>query len=169
MNTLSRWIRHAWMDADDARRTLTSAGLARLETRVRDSETRHRGELRVCIQAGLSLGELWRGVTPRDCAIELFSHLRVWDTEHNNGVLIYLLLADHRIEILADRGLTRHAPPEFWRHLVDQLSGALRSGRFEEGLNEAIDEVDALMRRHYPLTHEHESNPNELSDTVVVM
>lgn len=169
MNPLSRWITHWWLDADDARRTLTTAGLDRLEARVRDSETRHRGELRLCVQSSLSPAQLWRGVTSQQCAVELFSHLRVWDTEHNNGVLIYLLLADHRIEILADRGLTRHTSAQAWQQMVDRLSGALRAGRFEEGLNEAIDQVSALMRQHYPLTDLRHPNPNELPDAVLLM
>ena len=72
------------------------------------SERRHSGEIRVCVEAGLPLSYLWRGATARERAVTMFGKLRVWDTEHNNGVLIYLLLAEHRIEIVADRGLNRH-------------------------------------------------------------
>jgi uncharacterized membrane protein len=168
-SSFSRWITHWWLDADDARRILTPAGLQRLEARVRESETRHRGELRLCVQASLSPSQLWRGVNSQARAIELFSRLRVWDTERNNGVLIYLLLADHRIEILADRGLDRHASPEAWQALADRLGGALREGRFEDGLNEAIDQVGALMRQHYPVTDSHHPDDNELPDAVVLM
>ncbi len=169
MNALSRWITHWWLDADDVHRILTPAGLDRLEARVRESETRHRGELRLCVQSSLSAVQLWRGVSSQQCAVELFSSLRVWDTEHNNGVLIYLLLADHRIEILADRGISRHASPQVWQAMVEQLGSTLRAGRFEEGLNEAIDQVSALMREHYPLTDLRHPNPNELPDAVLVM
>ncbi len=167
--SFSRWIRHWWLDADNARRIITPAGLARLETRVRESETRHRGELRLCVQASLSPMQLWRGVSSQERAIDLFSRLRVWDTEHNNGVLIYLQLADHRIEILADRGLNRHTTPEAWQAMASRLGGALREGRFEDGLNEAIDQVGALMRQHYPVTDSHHPDVNELPDAVVLM
>jgi uncharacterized membrane protein len=167
-STPLRWARHLWLDADDVRRVLTPAGLARLEARVRESETRHRGELRLCVEGGLPAGALWAGVDAHSRAIDLFGRLRVWDTEHNNGVLIYLLLADHRIEILADRGLASQTPPDTWRLLTEALAGSLREGRFEEGLAHAIDRVGALMRERYPLRpgdHGH----NELPDAVVVL
>ena len=81
----------------------------------------------------------------------MFGKLRVWDTEHNNGVLIYLLLAEHAIEIVADRGLNRHVPPEQWHALIaTACAAAFRAGRFEDGLGEAIDAVDALLRAALP-------------------
>ena len=82
----------------------------------------------------------------------MFGKLRVWDTEHNNGVLIYLLLAEHAIEIVADRGLDAHVEPRAqWARIVAGMREAFRAGRFEEGLNAAIDAVDALLRQHFPL------------------
>jgi uncharacterized membrane protein len=95
--------------------------------------------------------------------VTLFGTLGVWDTEHNNGVLIYLLLAEHAIEIVADRGVARHVPAEQWAALVSAMREAFRAGRFEEGLNQAVDAVDALLRQHYPLAAG-QSNPNELPD-----
>jgi uncharacterized membrane protein YgcG len=163
-----RWVRHLWLDADDARRTLTPQGLARLEARVRESETRHRGELRLCVEGGLPAGALWDGLDAHSRAIDLFGRLRVWDTEHNNGVLIYLLLADHRIEILADRGLASQTPPDTWQRLTEALADSLREGRFEEGLANAIDQVGALMRERYPL-QPGEHDRNELPDAVVLL
>lgn len=168
LQALARWARHIWLDADDARRTITPEGLQRLEQAVRHSEARHLGELRLCIEAGLPASSLWRGVTSRQRAVDLFGRLRVWDTEHNNGVLIYLLLADHRIEILADRGLHRHAPDAVWRDIADRLAGTLREGRFEAGLAQAVREVEALLRQHFPPGAGH-ANPNELPDAVVLM
>jgi len=85
----------------------------------------------------------------------------VWDTEANNGVLIYLLLAEHAIEIVADRGLARHVPAEHWQTIVAGMRQAFRAGRYEEGLNTAIDAVDAMLARHFPLTPG-QPNPNEL-------
>ena len=86
-------------------RTRPPTAVERLRERVAASERRHSGEIRICVEAGLPLSYLWRGLSARDRAITMFGKLRVWDTEHNNGVLIYLLLAEHAIEIVADRGL----------------------------------------------------------------
>jgi uncharacterized membrane protein len=93
----------------------------------------------------------------------MFGKLRVWDTEHNNGVLIYLLLAEHAIEIVADRGLTRVVPPETWGQMVAGMRDAFRAGSFEDGLAQAVDAVDALLAQHFPLA-EGQANPNELPD-----
>ena len=79
-----------------------------------------------------------------------FSKLRVWDTEDNNGVLIYVLLAEHAIELVADRGVHRLVPPEEWAAIVARLSNALQSGSFEEGLTQALEEVSAVLVAHFP-------------------
>ena len=129
MHALTRWIRHLWLDATDARKWLSDDGLQRLEKAVQDSEARHMGELRLCVEAGLPVAALWHGTSSRDRAVSLFSHLRVWDTEHNNGVLIYLLLAERRIEILADRGLHEKVGKQVWLDITTQLSSALQNGR----------------------------------------
>ena len=163
---MNRWLRilkHRWTDETDAARALGPEALLRLELRVAASERRHSGEIRLCVEAGLPLSYLWRQATPRQRAITMFGKLRVWDTEHNNGVLIYLLLADHAIEIVADRGLTRAVPPETWPQLVAGMRDAFRAGRFEEGLAQAVDAVDALLGAHFPLA-EGQRNPNELPD-----
>jgi uncharacterized membrane protein len=94
----------------------------------------------------------------------MFGKLRVWDTEHNNGVLIYLLLAERAIEIVADRGLNRHVPAAEWRRLSAGMAAAFKAGRFEDGLAEAIDMVDRLLLQHFALAAG-ERNPNELPDS----
>jgi uncharacterized membrane protein len=91
----------------------------------------------------------------------------VWDTEHNNGVLIYLLLADHAIEIVADRGVARHADAAWWQGLTATMGAAFKAGQFEAGLNQAIDAVDALLAQHFALAPG-EANPNELPDAPYV-
>jgi len=168
MNTLQRWAAHLWLDAGDAQRRLTPSGLTRLEQAVAASEARHLGELRLCVEGGLPWSHLREGCTPRERAIELFSQLRVWDTAHNNGVLIYLLLAERRIEILADRGLSQHASPEVWQAMAQSLSNALQNGQFEAGLMQAIHDVGALLRSHFPTGPDHR-NANELPNAVVLI
>jgi uncharacterized membrane protein len=168
MNTLTRWLRHLWLDAADSRRCLTRAGLQRLEEAVTRSEARHLGELRLCVEGGLGVPDLWRGLEARERAVQLFSQLRVWDTSYNNGVLIYLLLADRRIEILADRGLHARTAPDFWTTLASRLSDTLHQGDFESGLALAIEEIGLLLHQHYPddgRTH----NENELPNAVVLL
>lgn len=167
MNRLRRILRHRWLDEDDARRALGDQALARIEQRVRASEAQHSGEIRVCVEAGLPLSYLWRDATPRERALTLFGKLRVWDTEQNNGVLIYLLLAEHAIEIVSDRGLNRHVDAAQWQAIVAGMASAFRERRFEEGLNAAIDAVDALLRQHFALPRE-AANPNELPDAPVL-
>jgi len=160
---LARVWRHRWIDESEVRRKLPADLLERLTRRVAASERRHSGEVRICVEAGLPSSYLWRDAPARERAVMLFGKLRVWDTEHNNGVLIYLLLAEHRIEIVADRGLSRHVDAAAWHRIVDGMGAAFRAGRFEEGLVAAIDAVDARLRERFPLAPG-EPNPNELPD-----
>jgi uncharacterized membrane protein len=163
MNRWTRILKHRWLDETDTARALDAAALQRLEARVAASERRHSGEIRLCVEAGLPLSYLWRGATPRERALAMFGKLRVWDTEANNGVLIYLLLAEHAIEIVADRGLARQVPQAHWDAVVGGMREAFRAGRFEAGLEQAVDAVDAMLARHFPLA-EGQRNPNELPD-----
>ena len=163
MGKMARILKHRWLDETDAARTLGKVALARLEARVAASELQHSGEIRLCVEAGLPLSYLWRDATPRQRAVTLFGKLGVWDTEHNNGVLIYLLLAERAIEIVADRGVVQRLPQAGWDALVAGMQAAFSSGRFEDGLNQAIDAVDALLRQHFPLAPG-QANPNELPD-----
>jgi uncharacterized membrane protein YgcG len=163
MGRLARILRHRWLDETDSARALDAEALKRLESRIAVSESRHSGEIRLCVEAGLPLSYLWQRATPRQRAAMLFGKLRVWDTEHNNGVLIYLLLAERAIEIVADRGLDRHISRADWDALVATMREAFRAGRFEDGLMQAIAAVDAVLVSRFPLAAG-ESNPNELPD-----
>ena len=163
MNRWMRILRHRWLDESDVRRALDDAALQRLEQRVAASERRHSGEIRLCVEAGLPLSYLWKNLGARDRAITMFGKLRVWNTEANNGVLIYLLLAEHAIEIVADRGLARQVPQAHWDALVGGMREAFRAGRFEAGLEQAVDAVDTMLARHFPLA-QGQLNPNELPD-----
>src|SRR5574337_1968817 len=127
---IGRFFRHLWFDETHARRAVPPAMAERLKQRVAASEQRHSGQIRICVEAGLPPHLLWRDHTTRALtharALAVFSELRVWDTEHDNGVLIYLLLAERAIEIVADRGLARHVAPQTWRELIQRMGGALR-------------------------------------------
>ncbi len=150
MGKLLRILKHRWLDEGDVRRALDAKALKQLEDRVTASEKKHSGEVRVCVEAGLPWSYLWKSLSARDRAIAMFGKLRVWDTEHNNGVLIYLLLADRAIEIVADRGLNSRVSAEQWQAIVGSMREAFRSERIEQGLNAAVDAVDALLEKHFP-------------------
>jgi uncharacterized membrane protein YgcG len=162
-----RLLRHRRLDERDAQRALPRAALARIEARVAASEARHTGQIRVCVEAGLPLSYLRRGASARERAIAMFAKLKVWDTEHNNGVLIYLLMAEHAIEIVADRALDREVAPDEWQRVTHTMAEAFRSGRFEAGLNEAIDAVDACLVRRFARAAG-QPNVNELPDAPVL-
>ena len=165
---LLRLLKHRCHDERDARRLLDDATLDRLEQRIALSERLHQGEIRVCIEAGLPLSYLWRRASARDRAIALFAKLGVWDTEQNNGVLIYLLLAEHAIEIVVDRGLQRVVPADHWEKAVAQLGASCRAGRHEEGLLQAIAAAEAVLVQYFPARPGGEAEPlNELPDRPV--
>jgi uncharacterized membrane protein YgcG len=163
MSRLMRILKHRSYDEADVRRVLDNSALKRLEARVHDSEKKHSGEIRLCIEAGLPTSYLWKRLSVRDRAIAMFGKLRVWDTEHNNGVLIYLLFAEHKIEIVADRGLKACVPDGDWKAIVERMREPLRAGKFEEGLGLAIDAVEALLAKHFPVGAG-AANPNELTN-----
>ncbi len=163
LRRLTRLWRHLRSDERAARRLLPDAALQRLGQRIAASEAGHSGEIRVVVEAALPLSDLWRDAAPRDRALALFGELGVWDTEHNNGVLLFVLLAEHAIEIVADRGLAARVAQAEWAPLLQTMREAFRAGRFEDGLNAAIDALDQRLRLHFPLV-EGRANPNELPD-----
>jgi uncharacterized membrane protein len=165
---LGRIWRHRWIDEAEVKRALPPAALERLGGRVAASERRHSGEIRICVEAGLPMSYLWRQAPPRERAVTLFGKLRVWDTEHNNGVLIYLLLAEHAIEIVADRGIDSRVDKAEWAAMTQRMGTAFREGRFEDGLTQALEEISALLVEHFPLG-EGEADANELPDEPVVL
>ncbi|WP_084452786.1 TPM domain-containing protein [Roseateles chitosanitabidus] len=168
MARLRRFFRHRFWDEADVRRVLPAPALARLSARVTESELTHGGEIRLCVEASLPMSYLWRHAHARERALALFGKLRVWDTERNNGVLIYLLLAEHAIEIVADRGLNRRVDPAQWHAVVDGLGRSLKAGQFEQGLIDAVRAVEVLMAEHFP--RDPSAPPrNELPDAVVVI
>ncbi len=167
LQKIKRLLRHRWFDEADTRRAIPPALVQQLARRVAASEKRHSGEIRICVEAGLPASYLWRGATARERAVMQFGKLRVWDTEQNNGVLIYLLLAEHAIEIVADRGLNRHVSAQDWQAVVQRMGRAFHEGRFEDGLTQALEEVSALLVQHFPLAPG-SGDANELPDAPVL-
>ena len=168
---IQRFLKHLWLDPSDTRRAIGPAALQRLSEAVARSERQHSGEVRIFVEAGLPLTSLLRSTPTAQLvhqrALALFSELRVWDTADNNGVLIYLLLAERKIEIVADRGLNDVVDRRVWRDLVTQMGGAFATERFEEGLLEALAAVSSLLEQHFPQAGA-QNNPNELPDTPVL-
>ena len=168
-NRIARLVRHRWMD--EAHRVVPPAMLERLRQKVAASESLHTGEIRICIEAGLPNSYLLRPgslhAITRQRALTQFGKLGVWDTEHNNGVLIYLLLAERHIELVADRGLNTHVNAEAWQDMVRRLALALRDGQFEDGLGLAIADVSAVLLAHFPLAPG-QVRRNELPDQPVL-
>ncbi|MEJ8851744.1 TPM domain-containing protein [Variovorax rhizosphaerae] len=165
---LGRIWRHRWLDEAQVRRVLPEDMLERLTRRVAASEHRHTGEIRICVEAGLPMSYLWRDAPARQRAIMLFGKLRVWDTEQNNGVLVYLLLAEHAIEIVADRGIDAHVDDAEWAAMTERMGAAFRERRFEDGLTQALEEVSALLVEHFPAAADTPSR-NELPDAPVIL
>ena len=164
---LGRMFRHLWLDESDTRGAIPPDLVERLSRRVAASEKRHSGEVRIYVEASLPLSYLRRRAAPRERAVSMFGKLRVWDTEQNNGVLIYLLLAEHAIEIVADRGISVQVPEDEWRRIVERMGSAFQEKRFEDGLTQALEEVSALLVAHFPLALG-SVNANELPDEPVL-
>ena len=165
---LIRIFKHRWQSDSAVERAVPPALLQKLAAQVANSEAGHSGEIRIYVEAGLPLSYLWQTASmahiTRERALAMFGKLRVWDTAQNNGVLIYLLLAEHRIEIVADRGLNERVAPDTWPRLVASMSEAFKAGDFEGGLTRAVQEVSALLQHHFEL-QAGQKNPNELPDT----
>lgn len=159
--SLARLLRHLAMPPWRLRRAFPPRVLDVIEAAIRAGEARHLGEIRFVVEGALAAAALLRGQTPRERALELFSALRVWDTELNNGVLIYVLLAERDVEIVADRGIHRRVDAAEWERLCRLMEERFRRGEFERGVIDALAAVAAHCERLYPATAE---NPNELPD-----
>ena len=166
MVNFNRWLKHMFMSPWAWRRAFPQATLDAIEAAIRVSETRHGGEIRFAIENSLPGVLAWRGMSGRERAIEMFSNLRVWDTEHNSGVLIYLLLADHDIEIVADRGIAAQVDPAAWEAVAQTMEAALRQGEFERGALDGIQQISVLLAAHFPPSGH---NPDELANRPVIL
>jgi len=147
---LARIARHLMAMPGAVRRAFPPAAMAAIEQAVARSETQHRGEVRFAVEATLDVSALIAGQSARARAIEVFSQLGVWDTEDNNGVLIYLLLADRDVEIVADRGINAAVAAHEWEAICRAMEAALRRREFEPAVLGAIEAVTRLLARHFP-------------------
>jgi hypothetical protein len=149
-----------------AMRPFPASALDRIEGAISTSEQRHHGELRFALEASLAPLDVLRGQLARARALELFSELRVWDTEANSGVLIYLQMVDHRIEIVADRGIARLVEQSEWDAVCRRMEAAFRERQFEAGTLSAIGEITELLAKHFPPGAD---NADELPNRPVVL
>jgi uncharacterized membrane protein len=163
---LARIWRHILMNRWSLTRAFPATTLHAIQEATAKNEKRHRGEIRFVVEAELDWGPLLANISPRQRAIEVFGGLRVWDTEENNGVLIYVLLADHDIEIVADRGIHRQVGDAEWRRICNTMRTEFKAGRFEQGVVQGIESISDLMAQHFPPQGE---DQNELSNQPLVL
>ena len=163
---LKRVMRHLSTGRAAVRRAFPPRTLDAIEQTIRETEARHDGQIRFAVEAALDLAPLLAGQAARERALEVFSQLRVWDTEHNNGVLIYLLLADRDVEIVADRGIHTRLGQESWEAICREMESAFRNGKFEEGVLSGIRAVSEHLARHFPPRG---GKLNEMADRPVML
>lgn len=155
-------LQHHWR----AKQIFPQAVLDRIEQAIKQGEATHSGQVRFVVEGALDGGPLFRNQPARERALDVFSHLRIWDTAHNNGVLIYLLLADRDVEIVADRGIDAKVGGEGWESICRAMEAEFRSDQFERGVIDGIAAVSRELARHFP---PHGPHANELPDAPVVM
>jgi uncharacterized membrane protein YgcG len=155
-------VEHRWR----ARRAFPPQVLASIEQAIKAGEATHSGQVRFVVEGALDGASLFRDQSPRDRALDIFSQLRIWDTAHNNGVLIYLLLADRDVEIVADRGIDAKVGAAGWEKICRSMETDFKAGHFESGVIKGIEAVSQQLAAHFP---RHGTGPNELPDAPVVI
>lgn len=163
---ISRTIKHLFYPGWWLRKDFPPAEMEKIETVIAASEMKHSGEIRFAIESSLPLKALWNDEAMHERAIEVFSLLRVWDTEDNNGVLIYLLLADKKVEIVADRNINKVVGNEEWQRICNFMQTEFQAGRFANGVVAGIEEIGQLLEQHFPYS---KGDDNELPNKPVVL
>ncbi|MBI3286369.1 MAG: TPM domain-containing protein [Burkholderiales bacterium] len=166
MLSIQRTLRHLMATRWQLRRAFPQASLDAIEQEIRTCEAMHTGEIRFAIEEALSGLPLYANQSARERAIDVFSHLRIWDTEHRNGVLIYLLFADRSVEIVADRGVHAKTGAPEWERICRKMESAFRAKQYEQGALDGIREVNRLLKQHFPANG---ADSNELPDKVVIL
>ncbi len=165
-----RFFRHLATDHRTARRRFPDADLDRIERAIAEGERTHRGQVRFVVEPALPLARVLARLSPRDRALEAFGLLRIWDTEDDCGVLIYILLADRDVEIVADRGIHRAVGSEAWEEVCRTMETAFRDGRFGDGAEAGVRAINALLQRHYARhAGDMSTAVNELPDRPLVL
>jgi uncharacterized membrane protein len=161
--SLGRMLRHLCATRAGTRRKFTDAVDASIESAIREAESRTSGEIRFVIETALDIPELWAKLAPRDRAAQVFALLRVWDTELRNGVLIYVLVADRNVEIVADRGAASRIAPADWAAAGRVMEDHFRSGKFADGALAGVAAVRGLLEREFPAggTGDRDELPNQ--------
>jgi uncharacterized membrane protein len=165
---LARWLRHVLRSPRAVDRVLPPAALARVEQAIAQGESAHRGEIRFAVEAGLPWSYLRRDAPVRERAEMLFAKLHLWDTDERNGVLLYVELADHGIEIVADRGIAAQVPGEDWQAICRGIARRFADGEFEGGVVAGIERIADLLALHFP-AREGAANADELPNKPVVL
>lgn len=150
MDTALRMLRHLFTSRWRTRVLFDAATLSKIESTIAAAEAQHQGEIRFAVETALPLGALWHRVTPRARAVQVFAQLHIWDTEHNIGVLIYVLRADRAVEIIADRGINAQVSEAEWQAVCRDVEAHYRQGRYVEGSLAAVTGVAGLIARHFP-------------------
>lgn len=163
---IKRIFKHLFTTDSQVRRAFPRSALETIEQTIKASEELHRCEIRFAVEGSLDGIPLFNGQSPRERAIAVFSQLQIWDTEHNNGLLIYLLLADRAVEIVADRGINAKIDLETWVHICQQMEKAFSQSNFEGGVISAIQAVTQHLINHFPV---HGPSRNDLSNKPVVL
>lgn len=163
---LRRWLQNLTTPDLSLRRHFPPATLAAIDAAIAASERQHRAEIRCAVESSLSAGDLFRGVSSAARAAEVFANLRVWDTAENNGLLLYVLLAEHRIEIVADRGFSAVVPAAVWQEICTEMATRFAAGGYEAGVLGALAEIGKIACRHFPARS---GDVNELPDGTVLL
>ena len=163
---IARIFHHLFAEGT-ARGHFPSRVLDTIQQAIASGERRHQGQVCFAAEGALPLTELWRGCTPLERAQAVFAHLRVWETAHNNGVLIFVLLADHAIEIVADRGIAAKVDAAAWRSICAQMQQRFAAGEFERGAIEGVAAVSAILAQHFPA--DGAPRANELPDRPIIL
>ena len=164
---LKRALRHIRTTAAVGREAFPANSLADLGAAITEGEQRHRGELRLIVENSMPFEAIWNDVSNRQRAVGLFAEYGVWDTEDNCGVLIYVNLAEHKVDIVCDRNIGRKIDAPTWQAICNTMTQGFAKGEFHDSTLAAIRAVNDLLREHFPAGSER--NYNELPDHPVVL
>ena len=159
---LKRLFKHLWTFRYHLRAAFPISALAEIEAKITESEAQHSGEIRFAVETSLDGSALLRDQSPRERAVEVFSNLRVWDTEENCGLLIYVLLADRAVEIVADRGIHAKVGEQEWNRICREMETEFSQGNHQEGLLAGIDQMTLHLKTHFPAqVNDRDELPNQ--------